>query len=249
MPGPVAAIVPAAGIGKRFGADRNKTLFPLLGKPLIAWTLEALQSCPEVTEILLVLKAEDRETGAQLLEEYGISKARKIVTGGAERQDSVLNGIRAAEGASVVLIHDGARPMVDHAIIRRALEALDNADGAVVGVPVKDTIKIGRSQKSEDRSQSTEHGKQTTEEEIFIDGTPDRSALWAIQTPQVFHAAKIRDAYEKAAAEGFYATDDAALMERYGGLVKIVMGSYRNIKVTTPEDAIMAEAFLSGGEE
>lgn len=236
--GRVVAIVPAAGLGTRFGAERNKPLFPLLDKPLVIWTLEALATCPEISEIVPVFKEEDIESGRALIRDCGIAKVKNCVMGGRERQDSVLNALRSIEGADVAVIHDGARPMVDHEMISRALQALEDADGAVAGVPVKDTIKAVRREKAEDRAQNPEG-------EVVIERTLDRSLLWAIQTPQVFRYDRIREAYEKAGAEGFYATDDAALMERYGGKVRVVMGSYRNIKVTTPEDITIAEAFLS----
>ncbi len=226
----VVAIVPVAGLGTRFGAGRNKPLFPLLGRPLVAWTLQALQSSPEIDEILPVFKADDLESARGLIEEYGITKVRQLVRGGRERQDSVYNALMSEGNASVAVIHDGARPLVDHDMIRCALAALKDADGAVVAVPVKDTIKTVSSR----------------EDELFIQETLDRSVIWSIQTPQVFPWDRIREAYGKARREGFCATDDAALMERYGGRVRVVMGSYRNIKVTTPDDIVIAEAFLSG---
>lgn len=230
----VVAIVPAAGYGKRFGEGKNKPFYPLMGKPLIIWTLEVLQNIEEITEIIPVLKEEDLIICGELVERYNITKVKRIVPGGKERQDSVYNAVRIIDDkTSVVLIHDGARPLVDKDLIRRAAVELKDYDGVVVGVPVKDTIKTVRGQESGSRG-----------EDIIVEGTLNRNLLWAIQTPQVFVFHKIKDVYEKAMADKYYATDDAALVEWYGGKVKIIMGSYRNIKITTPEDILIAEALL-----
>ncbi|MEW6115736.1 MAG: 2-C-methyl-D-erythritol 4-phosphate cytidylyltransferase [Nitrospirota bacterium] len=234
--GKIAAIVPAAGVGKRFGQDRNKSLYELAGKPLLIWVLEALQGVGEIDEIVPVLKGEDIAPGAALIEQYGITKVKRVIPGGRERQDSVYNGLKALDGrASVVAIHDGARPLADAELIRRTLRGLGDFDGAVAAVPVKDTIKEGKLHRDEEGSETNE---------IVVRRTLDRAVLWAIQTPQTFYLEKLRNAHEKARADEYYATDDAALVEKYGGLIRIVEGSYRNIKVTTPEDIAIAEALL-----
>lgn len=233
----IVAIVPAAGFGKRFGQERNKPLHLLKGRPLVAWVLEALQGVDEIDEIVPVFKEEDLMSGAELVEAYNISKARRIVCGGRERQDSVNNAVSVLDNnTSIVLVHDGARPLVDRELFSRAIDSLKEFDGVVAGVPVKDTIK------ETDKSEGRETG-------IIVKRTLDRSLLWAIQTPQVFDFQKLRGAYAKAYAEGFYATDDSALVEQYGGKIRIIEGSYRNIKITTPDDIIIAEALLaaSGG--
>ncbi|MFO0753062.1 MAG: 2-C-methyl-D-erythritol 4-phosphate cytidylyltransferase [Thermodesulfovibrionales bacterium] len=241
----VAAIIPAAGLGKRFGSRGGKTLHLLSGRPLLAWVLEVFQQCGMIDEILPVLKSEDRDAGWALVERYGITKVRRIVPGGDERQDSVFNGIEAlGEEPSAVVIHDGARPLVEGFLIERALEGLKGYDGAVAGVPVKDTIKAAKPS-SPAQAAPGQHGG-APESEAVVEGTLDRMTLWAIQTPQAFPLDRIREAHRRARAEGFYGTDDAALIERYGGAVRIVMGSYRNIKVTTPEDILVAEALLKG---
>ncbi|MFZ5996330.1 MAG: 2-C-methyl-D-erythritol 4-phosphate cytidylyltransferase [Nitrospirota bacterium] len=228
--GKIAAIVPAAGLGKRFG--KNKSLYELAGKPLLIRVLEALQGVVEIDEIIPVLKGEDIAPGAALIEQFGITKVKRVIPGGRERQDSVYNGLKALDGrASIVVIHDGARPLADAELIRRTVTGLGDFDGAVAAVPVKDTIKEARIEKPE-------------EGELIVRRTLDRSVLWAVQTPQVFYLEKLRNAHEKARADEYYATDDAALVEKYGGLIKIVEGSYRNIKVTTPEDIAIAEALL-----
>jgi 2-C-methyl-D-erythritol 4-phosphate cytidylyltransferase len=241
----VVAIVPAAGLGKRFGEEKNKPFYPLAGKPLIIWALEMLQGIDEIAEIIPVLKEDDLIVCGDLVEQYNITKVRRIVPGGRERQDSVCNALKILDNkTSVVLIHDGARPLIEADIIRKSLHELRDCDGVVVGVPVKDTIKEVRRQSTEDRAQSTEDKQDGG---IIVEKTLNRNLLWAIQTPQVFYFEKIRDAYIKATADRYYATDDAALVEHYRGKVKIIMGSYRNIKITTPEDIDIAETLIIKG--
>jgi len=245
----VIAIVPAAGLGKRFGQGSNKPFQTLRGKPLLEWSLEIFEAIDKIIEIIPVLKEEDREKGQKVFEDYNLSKIKRIAPGGKERQDSVYNGLTLIEDKNcIVLIHDGARPLIEKHLIQEAIkellpspatplpkvgttrnrggkEGLENYDGVVLGVPLKDTIK------------EAEAG--------IIKKTLRRDSLWAIQTPQVFPYNSILRAYEKAMNENFYSTDDAALVERYGGKVKIIMGSYKNIKITTPEDMALAEFFLS----
>ena len=236
----VVAIVPAAGLGKRFGPGTNKSFQTLRGKPIIVWSLEKLEAAVEIIEIIPVLKMEDMEQGLEVLEKYGISKVKRIAPGGKERQDSVYNGLKLIEDKNyVVLIHDGVRPLIEKELIERMIKELQSVtppvsggreavtrgfDGVVPGVPLKDTIKEA--------------------EDGIVKKTLKRDALWAVQTPQVFFYKNMLAAYEKAMKEGFYFTDDAALVERYGGKIKVVMGSYRNIKITTPEDLAIAEFLL-----
>ncbi len=227
----VTAIIPAAGLGKRFGPGKDKPFQPLCGKPLILWPLEALQAIPEISEIIPVLRTRDTESGQKLFEQYGITKIKRIVPGGKERQDSVYNGLRLIEDKKcIVLIHDGARPLVESEFIEGMIAEMLNdkepCDGIIPGVPVKDTIKEA--------------------DKGMVRRTLKRDDLWAIQTPQIFKYERIFQAYEQAMEKKHYATDDAALLERYGGRIRIIMGSYRNIKITTPEDLIIAEALLSG---
>jgi len=231
----VVAIIPAAGLGKRFGGGKGKTFHSLAGRPIIVRTLEAFQRCGLIDVIVPVFREEELQFAAKLIERFGLTKVRKLAAGGVERQDSVYNGLKALEGkASIVIIHDGARPLIDVSVIEESIRALKNCAGVIAAVPVKDTIKaVTRAGASKN---------------IYVQNTPDRSVLWSVQTPQTFRLKRLLEAYKKAYAEGFYATDDAALMERYGGRVKIVMGSYRNLKITTPEDITVAEALLKRGE-
>lgn len=221
-----AAVVPAAGSGTRFIPGKSKTFFQLLGKPVVIWAIEALSCIEWITEIVPVFKQEEIEFAQELIEKYSLPKVRKIAPGGAERQDSVLSGLRCLPpDTEIVLIHDGARPLLDTSVIERTLQALTGFDGSVASVPIKDTVKEAR-------------------EDGEITMTLKRSTLWAAQTPQMFFYPRLIEAYEKASSEGLHCTDDSALIEKYGGRVSVAMGSYQNIKVTTPEDLAIAEAFL-----
>lgn len=221
----VIAIVPAAGLGTRFGEDRNKPFETLGGKPVIVWALETLENMAEIREIIPVLKESDVQAGMELFGSYRISKIRRAAPGGRERQDSVFNALNCIrEKAPVVLIHDGVRPLLEARVVRRALSALSGCDGVVVAVPPKDTIK--------------EMAGDT------VTQTLKRDALVAVQTPQIFLYQPLLDAYERAMKESFYATDDSAVVEWNGGRIRVVTGSYTNIKVTTPEDLVIAEVFL-----
>lgn len=221
----ITAIVPAAGLGKRFSPGTNKSFFLLHDKPLIVWSLEVFEMLDEIREVIPVLKESDMGPGVEIFEKYNLSKVKKIAPGGKERQDSVYNGLRLLKGkADIVLIHDGARPLIDPEVVRMALHNISGFDGVIAGVPVKDTIK--------------------EIQDNIVKRTLRREAIWAVQTPQLFLYDPIMEAYQKAMEENFYSTDDSALLEKNGGKVKIVMGSYSNIKITTPEDIPVAEFFL-----
>lgn len=228
------ALIPAAGMGKRMGASVNKQYLQLGDLPIVAHTIAVFEQSPLISGICLVIPADEipycRE---HVVEACGFRKILEIVPGGRERQNSVMNGLNAlqryASADDVVLIHDGVRPFISQQLLRDSINvALDN-DGALVAVPAKDTIK-------------------TVRDGIVID-TPDRESLWQAQTPQSFRFGVIHAAHQKAEADGFIGTDDSSLLERQGGHVRVVRGDYRNIKITTPEDLTLAEAFLAADEQ
>lgn len=227
----VTAIIAAAGSGRRMGREMNKVFLPLAGRPVLARTAAAMAACPEVDGLVVVV-APGEEAGAEaVLAAAGLAKPWRVVAGGSERQHSVMKALAAVpEVCEYIVVHDGARPLVEPAAISAAIAAARAGGAAGVAVPVKDTIK-------------------EVDEAGFIAATPDRSRLWAIQTPQVFAAGLLRQAYAAAADAGVVATDDAALVERMGAKVIIVPGSYRNLKITTPEDLVMAEALLASEGE
>lgn len=223
----VTAIVLAAGSGKRMNSNVHKQYMMLAGKPVIYYALKTFEES-EVTDIVLVTGAgEEDYCRREIVERYGIQKVKAIVEGGKERYHSVYEGLKAAEGADYVLIHDGARPLVTADIIARSIEATEESLACVVGMPVKDTIKV-------------------VGEDGFAKETPNRSTLWQIQTPQSFSYALIADAYQKVIASGdTVVTDDAMVLEKVTGQsVRVIEGSYCNIKITTPEDLMVAEAYL-----
>jgi 2-C-methyl-D-erythritol 4-phosphate cytidylyltransferase len=224
----VVALIPAAGMGKRMAAGFNKQYMMLAGKPILAHTLDLFEKAPFVHAIYVIVPADEipycREN---VVERYGFQKICGIVAGGSERQQSVFNGLLAAawlRDDDLVIIHDGVRPFVPLDVLQRSLEVARLHDGALAAVPVKDTVK-------------------TVSAEIVV-GTPRREDLWLAQTPQTFRYAVIREAHERAERDGYLGTDDASLVERLGKQVHVVMGDYRNIKITTPEDMLLAEAFL-----
>lgn len=228
----VIAIVPAAGLGKRFGTGPHKQFETLQGKPVLIWPLEIFQSIQRIQEIIPVLAHEDMEQGREIFARYRITKIKKIAPGGKERQDSVWNGlILVRDKQSIILIHDGVRPLIEKHLVESLIqEMLGNlsetgrCDGIVPGVPPKDTVKEASGR--------------------IVKKTLKRNMLWAVQTPQIFPYKTIYNAYKKAMQEGYYSTDDAALVEKYKGKVCIAPGSYRNIKITTPEDLKIAELLM-----
>jgi 2-C-methyl-D-erythritol 4-phosphate cytidylyltransferase len=228
------ALIPAAGMGKRMGASVNKQYLQLGGLPILAHTLAVFQQCPQISGVCLVSPADEIAfCRDQVVAAHGFSKVIDIVPGGRERQNSVMNGLKAlkryAASDDVVLIHDGVRPFITPELLRESIAVARTGDGALVAVQAKDTIK-------------------TVRDGIVLD-TPDRSTLWQAQTPQTFRFGLILDAHQSAEDAGFIGTDDASLVERRKGRVRIVPGDYRNIKITTPEDLILAEAFLSASRQ
>lgn len=221
------AIVLAAGVGKRMNSKIQKQYMLLGGKPVLFYALDAFEKS-RVDEIILVVgKGEIEYCRKEIVEKYKFHKVTKIVEGGKERYHSVYEGLKAIDTADYVLIHDGARPFLDQQILVHAIEAVKQYQACVVGMPVKDTIKI-------------------TTEDGFSKETPERKHVWMIQTPQCFSYPLIFEAYQKMLQnEDATITDDAMVLEKVKGLpVKMVEGSYRNIKITTPEDLLVAEAYL-----
>ena len=229
----VTALIPAAGMGKRMGAEINKQYLLLDGKPILAHTIAVFEAASVVDDIYVIIPEQEipycRE---EVVTRFGFGKVRAVVAGGSERQYSVLNGLRAVaepRDDDVVLIHDGVRPFVTPEILRHAVDAAAAHDCALVAVPAKDTVKMVTAG--------------------VITETPPRENIWLAQTPQAFRYGVIRAAHEAAEAEGFLGTDDACLVERLGRSVRVVMGDYRNIKITTPEDLLMAEAFMQHSDK
>lgn len=231
------AIIPAAGMGKRMGAAINKQYLQLAGKPILAHTLAVFQQCEQIAGIILVIPQEEIPfCRSEVVERYGLTKVVKIVPGGRERQHSVMNGLQALQGVAgeqdLIVIHDGVRPFITQELLMESMRVAVTGSGALVAVPTKDTIKVVR-------------------DGLVID-TPDRTTLWQAQTPQTFRYHQILSAHNAAEQDGFLGTDDCSLVERTGGSIRIVSGSYRNIKITTPEDLVLAEAFLreaTGGDQ
>jgi 2-C-methyl-D-erythritol 4-phosphate cytidylyltransferase len=223
----VTALIPAAGMGRRMGRKVAKQFLPLGDKPMLAHTLLVFQRASEIDDIIPILSREDMESCLRdVIEQFHITKVRTLVVGGKERQDSVMNGLQKLEkDVSIVLVHDGVRPFVTAEMIRESVEHAKKGECVAVGVPLKDTIK-----EVDDRRQ--------------VRHTLERSRLWAIQTPQAFPVKTLKRAYEEAYKHNVYGTDDAMLAERAGFSVRVIMGSYENIKITTPEDLILAEEIL-----
>lgn len=221
------AIVLAAGQGKRMGTTVQKQYLEIGGKPVLYYSLYAFSQCEFIDEIIVVVGENQKEyCEREIISKYQIKKVKAIVPGGAERYDSVWNGLQYALDG-YVFIHDGARPFIEDTILQRAYLEVKANKACVVGMPVKDTIKV-----------SDENG--------FVADTPDRSSLWQVQTPQVFETALVKEAYMKLMEHGQKnVTDDAMVVETMlGHKVKLVEGSYENIKITTPEDLEIASTFL-----
>ena len=217
------AVVPAAGRSLRMGED--KLFLPLKDVPVIIRTLRTLENSVYITEIIIATREELIVPMGQLCKDAALTKVRKIVVGGETRSASVLAGIREADSASeLIAVHDGDRPLVTVDIVNTAIEKAAERGAAAPAVPVKDTIKRAV--------------------DGVVESTPDRSCLYAVQTPQVFEHGLILGALEKAVADGTELTDDCSAVERLGMPVCLTAGAYENIKLTTPEDVTVAEAIL-----
>jgi 2-C-methyl-D-erythritol 4-phosphate cytidylyltransferase len=225
--GRAVAVIPAGGGGRRMGTAIPKQFLTLGSVPLLLHCLRVFERAPSVSQVILVVPENERErTLADVIKRYDIKKVLRIVAGGATRQASVYEGLKASDPeADIVVVHDGVRPFVTEDLIERSIAEARNTGGAIVGVPMKETVK-----------------------QVGADGqilsTIDRAPLWLAQTPQAFRRALLLEAYRKANSERFDATDEAGIMERFGHKVVIIPGRWDNIKITTSEDLEMAEAIL-----
>ena len=221
----ISAIVLAGGRGKRMNYHKSKQFIEIKGKPVLVYTLEKFIYNKSIDEVILVLPEDEVDyCKKEVLQKYSL-KVDRIVIGGKERQDSVFNALEAMEKANIVLIHDGARPFISEKIIEEGIKYANIYGAAAPGVTPKDTIKI----KNEDN--------------ISVD-TPDRNTLVAVQTPQCFKYDEIYQCHRKIKEENAIVTDDTSVVDRYGHKVYLYEGDYTNIKITTPEDLILAERLI-----
>ncbi|ACK72019.1 2-C-methyl-D-erythritol 4-phosphate cytidylyltransferase [Gloeothece citriformis PCC 7424] len=219
-------LIPAAGMGKRMGSDRNKLLLTLMGKPLLAWTLQAAEASQKITWIGVIGQSYDFPDFKTMISQVSLTKPVQLIQGGDTRQESVYNGLQALPSeAKRVLIHDGARCLATPELFDRCAEALLNCQGLIAAIPVKDTIKI-------------------VDDKGYIQDTPDRRQLWAAQTPQGFEVELLKHCHAQGRTLGWEVTDDAALFEKCQFPVQIVEGEETNLKVTTPVDLTIAEFIL-----
>ena len=228
MAGKNTAIVLAAGQGKRMHSKIQKQFLEIQGYPVLYYSLRCFQESPLIQDIILVT-GEDALSYCkeEIVKKYGFTKVSNVIAGGQERYDSVYAGLCACKDCRYVLIHDGARPFITEEIIERGLEKVKETGACVVGMPSKDTIKL-------------------SDAEGYVKETPDRKCVWTIQTPQIFSYALIREAHDSIRKKDMSKiTDDAMVIEQETGVkVALAEGSYQNIKITTPEDLYIAEAFL-----
>ncbi len=222
----ITAVIPAAGCGKRLGGRKDKVFVPLGDRPVLFYTLRALENSKLIDEIILIVGS--RYLGYVknvFLPKFRFSKVKKVASGGRTRAISVSKGLSLlSQDTDLVLIHDGARPFIDKYIIEKTVMEAGKSGAAVSGVPVKFTVKRVRGKK--------------------IEETVERKNLWEIQTPQVFKKDVLLRCYKKSKEKKFSPTDDAQVLERYGYKVKVVEGKSSNIKITTPEDLMLAKAIL-----
>lgn len=220
------AIIVAAGQGVRMGAGERKQFLQIRGRPVLAHTLGSFEECQEVDEVILVVPGGEVDfVSKEVVNRFGFLKVVRVISGGDERYDSVYRGLDAITGGcQIVVIHDGVRPLVTPDLIGRSVNSCLEWGAAVVAVPPRETIKVGDGN--------------------HVLTTLDRDGLWIVQTPQTFRYNLIVEAYRRAYSDRRYGTDDASFVERLGVKVRIVRGSYDNIKITTPVDLIMAEDIL-----
>jgi len=222
----VHLLIPAAGSGKRMGANRNKLLLQVRSKPLIAWTLLAAEAASSISWIGIVSQPPDWDDFKSIIADLNLKKTIALIPGGSTRQESVYNGLQALPtNAEQVLIHDGARCLVTPNLFDACSDAILHCSGLIAAVPVKDTIKV-------------------VDDNGIITGTPDRRQLWAAQTPQGFDVNLLKQCHAEGVRQGWEVTDDAALFEKCGMEVRIVPGEETNLKITTPQDLAIAEFIL-----
>ena len=220
-------LVPAAGQGKRMGGDQSKPYLLLEGKPILAHTLLELERCPLVDEVVLMVeRGEIERARASVVEAFKLQKVSAILAGGVQRQDSVWEGLKTIQDdCDLVMVHDGVRPFISQEMLARSIQGAVDSGASIAGMPAKDTVKLVSAQN-------------------MVLKTPDRKSVFLVQTPQTFKRDILLRAYRQAMEDGFYATDEASLVERLGLPVKVVEGSYENIKITTPEDLVVGEMIL-----
>ena len=228
MKSKISVLIPAAGHGSRMESSIKKPYLMLGDKPILSHTIDRFEQNSVIDEIFVIVDASDFQMCyKKVVEPFNYRKVRELVPGGETRQESVFNGLRAlSDDVDFVVVHDGVRPFIDDDIIFGCLEATEEFGAAISAVSVKETIKVAN-------------------DDLFIDHTPVRDRLWRVQTPQVFRKSLLFEAHEKAEQNGISASDDAGLVEKLGAPVKLVMGSYQNVKLTTPEDLQFAETLLS----
>lgn len=220
-------LIPAAGIGKRMGSNRNKLLLKVRSQPIIAWTLLAAQAASKINWIGIISQPTDWPDLKAIVADLKLTKPVEFILGGSTRQESVYNGLQALPAnAEQVLIHDGARCLITPDLFNSCAQAIAECRGLIAAVPVKDTIKIVNGQG-------------------IIESTPDRQKLWAAQTPQGFDVKLLKQCHAEGLRQGWQVTDDAALFEKCGIEVRIVEGEETNLKVTTPQDLAIAEFILT----
>lgn len=223
----VSVIIAAAGNSTRYGTGKSKQFLILDNTPVLIKSIQAFEEIDDVKEIIVTARKQDFDIIEDFIAQYGVRKVKHIVEGGATRQDSIYAAVeKIDEKADLVAVHDGARPLIKRKVIESVIQKADKVDAAACAVPVKDTIKIIDSS-----------GKIVT--------TPERDSLRAVQTPQIFRFSLYKEAIEKAVSEGKQYTDDCQLVESMGYPVYLVDGDYENIKITTPDDLLVAEKFLS----
>lgn len=219
----VGVVIPAAGVGKRMGTKESKQFLFLHRSPILLHTLRVFDAHPEVDEIVIVAREEEIDRCLEWVKKDRLSKVKKVVVGGSERQESVYLGLKELQ-TEYVLIHDAVRPFVSSSLVTEVIRQVKIEQAVVVAVPMKDTVK-------------------QSDESQYVRNTIDRRSLWSIQTPQAFQRELLQKAHQRA-DKNEIATDDSMLVEQLGFPVKIIEGEYTNIKITTPDDLLFAEAIF-----